>query len=87
MADLAKYDEIQTIKSSHSDAVDNTVNQLLSGGWEIVTAKVVEVQYKVEHSWSDRHKQDYIKKDSEVVVLLGKPRQKKGYPKDDLHQS
>lgn len=73
MADLARYGEVEEVTSQITGVVD-FVNEKLKDGWELITVKVIETQFRVGE---DGREGSYIRKRPATVYVLGKPREKK----------
>ncbi len=73
MADLAKYGEVDEVDIDSSNDTDNLnwLNERLRDGWEVVTVKIIEKQYRC--SGGD---ESYIKKEASTRYVIGKPREK-----------
>ncbi len=76
MADLAKYGEVKELQSWGDVNASEGVSKLLREGWQLITVKVVEAQFRVENHPHD--KEGYIKKEAQTTYVLGKPRENKG---------
>lgn len=71
--DLAKFVEVKELRSGvMNSSAEGYVNERLAQGWHLITAKVVEAQFRVENHPND--KDGYIRKQAEIVYVLGKPR-------------
>ena len=76
MADLAKYGEVKELKGWGYNNPDKVVNDLLRDGWQLITVKVVEAQFRIEAR--PGHDDSYIKKEAQTTYVLGKLNQNKG---------
>lgn len=72
MADLSKIAEVKELRSWGSTSAVDTVNGYLKKGWQILTVKVIEAQYRMHEA----HDKSHIHKTGETHYVLGRPRRK-----------
>lgn len=70
MADLSKMGEVMELTSWGGHSSVELVNKHLNEGWQILTVKIVEKQFRMQEGGG----KDHIHKTGEMYYVLGKPR-------------